>query len=252
MTTRRQFARIAAGATLGGLGLSTAQSAQAAEPLPNAPIVVELFTSQGCSSCPPADRLLGELSRRPDVLTLSVHVDYWDYIGWKDPFATAATTARQHGYAQSLKQRYLYTPEMVFGGVVHDPGTSARRVEKMLRQAAERPGPRVQPVLSALTAGRALIELPQTANVPAADLWLLSVDPRHVTAVGRGENRGATLTNFNVVRSIEKFATWSGKAARWTVSADRLGPGAAMVVLVQVAEHGPIVGAARMDRLPTN
>lgn len=252
MTTRRQFARIAAGATLGGLGLSAIRSAQAADPLPNAPIVVELFTSQGCSSCPPADRLLGELSRRPDVLTLSVHVDYWDYIGWKDPFATALSTARQHGYAQALKQRYLYTPEMVFGGIAHDPGTNAGRVEKLLRDVAERTLPRVQPVLSALTAGRALIELPETTGVPPSDLWLLTVDPRHVTAVGRGENRGATLTNYNVVRSIEKFATWGGKAARWTVTADKLAAGAAMVVLVQTAEHGPIIGAARMDRLPTN
>jgi hypothetical protein len=122
----------------------------------------------------------------------------------------------------------------------------------MLQQAAEKAGPRANPVLSVLSGGRGLIELPKTAGVPVADIWLLSVDPRHVTAVGRGENRGVTLTNFNVVRSIEKLATWQGEAARLTVEADRLAPGAAMVALVQTANHGPILGAARLDRLATN
>ena len=252
MTTRRQFARIAAGAALGGLGFSAQRVAQAADPLSNAPVVVELFTSQGCSSCPPTDRLLGELSRRTDVIALSVHVDYWDYIGWKDPFATAATTARQHSYAQALKQRYVYTPEMVFNGAAHDPGTNPARVERMLQQAAEKAGPRANPVLSALSGGRGLIELPKTAGVLPSDIWLLSVDPRHVTAVGRGENRGVTLTNFNVVRAIEKLATWQGEATRLTVEAAKLAPGAGVVVLVQAANHGPILGAARLDRLAIN
>ena len=252
MTTRRQFARIAAGAALGGLSLSSPRAAPADVSLPNPPVVVELFTSQGCSSCPPADRLLGELSRRPDVITLSVHVDYWDYIGWKDPFASAATTARQHAYAQALKQRYVYTPEMVFNGAAHDPGTNAGRVDKMLRQAAERTGPRANPVLSALSGGRGLIELPKTVGVPPAEIWLLTVDAHRVTSVGRGENRGATLTNFNVVRSIEKLAAWNGEATRLTVAADKLPPGAAMVVLAQSVKCGPILGAARLDRLATN
>ncbi|MBM3623045.1 MAG: DUF1223 domain-containing protein [Alphaproteobacteria bacterium] len=252
MTTRRQFARIAAGAALGGLGLSSPGAAQPTVPLPNPPVVVELFTSQGCSSCPPADRVLGELARRPDVIALSVHVDYWDYIGWKDRFASAATTARQHAYAQSLKQRYVYTPEMVFNGAAHDPGINASRVEKLLRQAAEKAGARVNPVLGALSGGRGLIELPKTPGVPPVDVWLLGVDSRHVTSVSRGENRGATLTNVNVVRSIEKIATWSGEAARLTVASDKLAPGAAMVVLVQSVNCGPILGAARLDRLATN
>jgi hypothetical protein len=252
MTTRRQFARIAAGAALGGLGLSSRRAAQAADPLPDPPVVVELFTSQGCSSCPPADRVLGDLARRPDVIALSVHVDYWDYIGWKDRFATALTTARQHAYAQALRQRYVYTPEMVFNGAAHDPGTNAGRVEKLVKQAAEKAGARVNPVLGALSGGRGLIELPKTANAPPSDIWLLGVDPRHVTAVSRGENRGVTLTNVNVVRSLEKVATWTGEATRLTVAAGKLPPGAAMVVLVQGVGHGPIMGAARMDRLATN
>lgn len=251
MTTRRQFTRIAAGAALGGLGVGVHEAARAADPLPNAPVVVELFTSQGCSSCPPADRLLGELARRPDVIALSVHVDYWDYIGWKDPFATPATTARQHAYAQTLKQRYVYTPEMVFNGAVHDPGTNAARVEKMLRQAAERVGKRANPTLSALSGGRSLIELPRTAGVPLSDIWLLGVDPRHVTSVGRGENRGATLTNVNVVRSLEKLATWNGEAARWTIPAGKVGA-TTMVALVQTTDHGPILGAAKLDGLAIN
>jgi hypothetical protein len=141
---------------------------------------------------------------------------------------------------------------MVFNGATHDPGTNPGRVERMLRQAAERAGPRVNPVLSPLSGGRGLIELPRTAGVPLSDIWLLSVDPRHVTNVGRGENRGATLTNINVVRSVERLSTWNGEAARLTVPAEKLLPGAAMVALVQTTEHGPILGAARLDRLAIN
>jgi hypothetical protein len=230
------------------LGPGEARAGDAGAPV----VVVELFTSQGCSSCPPADALLGELARRPDIVALAFHVDYWDYIGWKDPFATAATTARQHSYAQTLKQRYVYTPEMVFNGATHDPGTNPGRVERMLRQAAERAGPRVNPRLTALSGGHGLIELPKTTGVPLSDIWLMSVDLRHVTNVGRGENRGATLTNFNVVRSVEKLATWNGEAARLTVPSGKLLPGAAMVALVQTTDHGPILGAARLDRPATN
>src|SRR6185369_6337072 len=103
---------------MAGAGLALAPQAPAGDK--QGPWALELFTSQGCSSCPPADRELGACARRPDIVALSYHVDYWDYIGWKDRFATPATTARQHTYASVLKQRYVYTPEMVVDGIAHD------------------------------------------------------------------------------------------------------------------------------------
>src|SRR5580765_8249852 len=99
------------------------------------PLAIELFTSQGCSSCPPADLQLGKLARRPDVVALSFHVDYWDYIGWKDPFATRATTDRQRAYARVLKQRYVYTPEMVVEGIGHETGREPGPIDALLSKA---------------------------------------------------------------------------------------------------------------------
>src|ERR1700742_3135004 len=107
--------------------LGTAALASVGSPAPaetGGPWSIELFTSQGCSSCPPADKRLGQLARRPDIVALSFHVNYWDYIGWTDPFASKATTERQHIYARTLKQRYIYTPEMVVDGRAHDPGVN--------------------------------------------------------------------------------------------------------------------------------
>src|SRR5471032_1108325 len=102
---------------------------------PSGPWAIELFTSQGCSSCPPADAQLGKLRERPDIVALSFHVDYWDYIGWKDPFASKTMTNRQHAYARVLHQRYVYTPEMVVDGVTHEPGVTKTSIDEMLAAA---------------------------------------------------------------------------------------------------------------------
>src|SRR6476646_2201804 len=112
------------------------------------PWAVELFTSQGCSSCPPADAELGKLAQRPDIVALSFHVDYWDYIGWKDRFATKATTERQRAYARMLKQRYVYTPEMVVDARVHQPGLSDGQIESMLADARRQSPARATPQLA--------------------------------------------------------------------------------------------------------
>src|SRR5215467_8945471 len=111
------------------------------------PWAIELFTSQGCSSCPPADLQLGKLGRRNDIVALSFHVDYWDYIGWKDRFATHETTERQRAYARALKQRYVYTPEMVVDGIGHDPGVTPDPIAKLLGEAQRRSPRRATPEL---------------------------------------------------------------------------------------------------------
>lgn len=212
------------------------------------PAVVELFTSQGCSSCPASDRQLGELAKRPDVLALSLHVDYWDYIGWKDPFATPANTERQRAYARALRQRYVYTPEMVFGGLAHDPGYDPAKIARMLRKVADHPGPRVSPTLTQAAGNGLAVAMPETRLTEPCDVWLVTFDRQHQTKVARGENKGAMLTNYNVVRSLEKLATWNGETASWNVPAERIGTGQAIAVIVQQASHGRIIGAARLDR----
>jgi hypothetical protein len=247
LSLRRFMLALHIAAFTGSAG-AAAQTAGSGVPSPASPTVVELFTSQGCSSCPPSDQQLGELAKRSDLLPLSLHVDYWDYIGWKDPFASPVNTERQRGYARSLKQRYVYTPEMVVGGLVHDPGYDQAKVGKMLRMAAERSGPRAHPALARAAGNGIAVTLPETHLTTPCDVWLVTFDRQHRTDVARGENKGATLVNHNVVRSLEKLATWNGEAARWTVPAERVGLGQSVAVVVQQASFGPIIGASRLDR----
>jgi len=167
------------------------------------PTVVELFTSEGCSSCPPADALLAELARRPDVLALSFHVDYWDRLGWKDPFSSRAATDRQSRYAKLLKLATVYTPQIVVDGRWEAVGSDRTDVERALELA--RRDPSEVPVTLALDHGQAQIALGPGAGV-AASVLLIGFDRRHVTAVKRGENSGRTLAHVDVVRGLEEIA----------------------------------------------
>jgi hypothetical protein len=169
------------------------------------PIVVELFTSEGCSSCPPADALLAELAGRPDVLALSFHVDYWDRLGWKDPFSSREATERQNRYATLLALHTVYTPQIVVDGRWQAVGSDRADVEKALDRA--RSNRRVVPVTLTLTLdhGQAKIALDPGSDAAAAIL-LIGFDRRHVTAVKRGENSGRTLAHVDVVRGIEEIA----------------------------------------------
>jgi hypothetical protein len=174
------------------------------------PTVVELFTSEGCSSCPPADALLAELAGRPDVLALSFHVDYWDRLGWKDPFSSPDATRRQHGYADLLGLATVYTPQMVVDGRWQAVGSDRGEVEQALG-SARRTHDDV-PVSLAVDHGRAQITIGQGGDGITATLLLIGFDRRHVTAVARGENGGRTLAHVDVVRSIEEIATFDGRA----------------------------------------
>jgi hypothetical protein len=188
-------------ALLLSLGLALAlPPAQAGE----RPIVVELFTSEGCSSCPPADALLAELARRPDVLALSFHVDYWDRLGWKDPFSSRAATDRQNRYAKLLALATVYTPQIVVDGKWQAVGSDRADVEQALDRA-HRDRPEV-PVTLALDHGQAQIALGPGSDGVAASVLLIGFDRRHVTAVKRGENSGRTLAHVDVVRGLEEIA----------------------------------------------
>lgn len=230
---------------IGTASLAAVPAARAAAP---GPWAIELFTSQGCSSCPPADAQLGRLIRRPDIVALSFHVDYWDYIGWKDPFASPANTERQKTYGRTLRQSSIYTPEMVFDGAAHDPGVNGGSVESLLETARRRSANRATPHLERAADGTVAISLEAfTLDRYGADVTLAVYDRRHTTPVRRGENQGATLDNFNVVRRFEPVARWDGQAARWTVPADRFADGQGIAVLVQKAGQGPMLGCNKLE-----
>ena len=206
------------------------------------PIVVELFTSEGCSSCPPADALLAELASRPDVLALSFHVDYWDRLGWKDPYSSREATERQNRYATLLDLATVYTPQIVVDGKRQAVGSDRADVEHALDLA--RRNRQEVPVTLALDHGEAQIKLSPGGDAVSASVLLIGFDRRHVTAVKRGENGGRTLAHVDVVRGVEEIARYSSSAGaiaapiRW--HCDRI---------VQAAD-GRILGVAIGDAEP--
>ncbi len=212
----------------------------AAEP-DTPPTVVELFTSQGCSSCPPADAFLGQLAGRPDVVALGFHVDYWDYIGWKDPFASAEFTSRQRGYAEVLGQRYVYTPQMVVDGMSHTTGSRVGAVERLI--AARRDAPKVRVRLVGEPGGTLNVSIGSGQTDRPADVWFITFERNQSTEVARGENGGRRLTNYNIVRSVRRLGGWDGTAKRFTVALGEVNEDGC-AVLVQAAGQGEILGAA--------
>ncbi len=211
---------------------------------PRSPPVVELFTSQGCSSCPPADALLGELAARKDVIALSLHVDYWDYIGWRDPFASPEMTARQRSYARHLGSATVYTPQMVIDGRAEVIGSRRAEVLAALEAAASRPQP-----LSLSIEDRRLLLSRGTAPPKGAELWLVGFDQSKETAIERGENAGRRLVYHNVAHSWRSLGTWRGEAMELPLdlSAERAAGRSGVVVLVQEGDGGPILAAPRKD-----
>ncbi len=204
------------------------------------PAVVELFTSQGCSSCPPADVLLGELARRGDVVALAYHVDYWDHLGWKDPFASAAATDRQRLYARHLRLSSLYTPQMVVDGAVDVVGLDRHAILAAL--AGPRQGPDIRVILEngmvkvAVAAGKA---------AAASDVVLVAYSEEAETKVKRGENAGRSLKEYGIVRAVYPLGNWTGGATSYTVDASKVdGDATAVAVLVQEPGQGRILGAA--------
>ncbi|HTV46246.1 MAG TPA: DUF1223 domain-containing protein [Stellaceae bacterium] len=206
------------------------------------PIVVELFTSEGCSSCPPADALLARLATRPDVLALSFDVDYWNSLGWKDPFSSPAATARQRHYAELFGLATVYTPQMVVDGSWEVVGSDRQAVEHALDAARQRPA--AVPVRLVLDHGAARIGLGAADRPVSAAVWLIGFDRRAQDRVSRGENAGRMLTHIDVVRGMTRIGDYTG-AARAIASAipwrtDRV------AALLQAAD-GRILGAAVAD-----
>ncbi|EDZ47242.1 conserved hypothetical protein [Rhodobacterales bacterium Y4I] len=209
------------------------------------PVVVELFTSQGCSSCPPADALLHELAARDDVLPLALHVDYWDYIGWKDKFARREHTRRQKGYAHAGGRRMIYTPQMVIMGQEDVVGADAVQVESAIRKHQKKP----RPVALKLQrqGGELVIRLKPRSRMPKSRLLvqLVRFTPQRTVSITRGELAGKTLSYANVVEDWQVAAEWDGaEPLELTVPLTGSQPAA---VLVQEAPFGPVIAAARAD-----
>ncbi len=202
-----------------------------------APVVVELFTSQGCSSCPPADDVLAALSEKPGIVALSFGVTYWDQLGWKDTFATPEYTARQRDYAAALGKRSVFTPQIVVNGRADAIGSRRPDVEALIASARRQPdGPSIS-----ITADQVAIGAGRTPRV--ADIWLVRYDPRTVqVAIRRGENGGRTLPHKNVVRALERLGGWNGAPTQ--IPLPPAPAGLKTAVLVQAQNGGPILAAA--------
>jgi hypothetical protein len=206
--------------------------------------VIELFTSQGCSSCPPADRIAGELAQDSSLVVLSLPVDYWDYIGWKDTLASPACTARQKGYAAARGDGQVYTPQVVIDGVMHVIGSDRGAVDSAVASHA---GAMKLDVGAKVSGGRIAVDVGAGAGERAA-VWLVEIQPQARVEVGRGENAGRTLTYTNVVRKMTRLGDWTGAAAHYEAPAGKAD--ARYVALVQAGapeKPGAILGAARAE-----
>ncbi|MGH6995756.1 MAG: DUF1223 domain-containing protein [Stellaceae bacterium] len=215
-----------------------------------APVVVELFTSQGCSSCRPADAYFGELAKRSDVIALGFHVDYWNYIGWNDPFAKPWATARQRQYQDDLKTRFVYTPQIVVDGAAEAVGSDDEKCDALIDAAKTKAEPRPTLALHWRADGALAVDV-GSGESPAgqpATLWLIGYDSTHTTQVLRGENEGLTITDFHPVRSYSQLGKWAGWSAEFIVPAAKaktLGDGG-IAVLLQERGTGPILTAAEI------
>lgn len=226
-------------ALMTGSGLAVAESAH------QKGVVVELFTSQGCSSCPPADKFLGELVRNSDVLGLSFSVTYWDYIGWKDVFASEANDARQDAYREQLRSRYVYTPQMVIGGVEHAVGSDRSSVEALIRKHAATM--QRLPLRWSFEGGQLNITLP--ASKADATLWLFDLDHEKNIDIRRGENKGKVVTYHNIVRNIRSLGHWDGneKTIRLDLADIRAQGREGCALVVQEQGYGPILAALEVS-----
>ena len=211
--------------------------------------VVELYTSQGCSSCPAADALLQRLAERDDVIALSLSVDYWDYLGWKDTLASPKFSERQRAYAKVRGDGAIYMPQMVVNGLAHVNGSNEGQVAKAIEKTAKTAI--YVPIALSEEKGKLVVEAAASlTGTPPKDatLWLAVIAKRVQVPITRGENQGKTVTYYNVVREMMPIGTWSGKTL--TVHLERSSfmqaSTEACAVLLQQGHAGPIIGAAML------
>ncbi len=210
--------------------------------------VIELYTSQGCYSCPPADAFLGELIKRDDVIALTLPVDYWDYLGWKDTFGSPAHSKRQRDYARRRGDRQVYTPQMVFNGKRHAVGSRRNAVFDALKEES-RADQSTQVQVTLKSDGKSIMVsaggFAGAGEAPSATIWLLLSSKAETVAIKRGENRGKTLTYHNVVRQMVPIGAWHGKAIEVELPKSDVMEGYdGCTAILQVNGAGEILGAA--------
>jgi hypothetical protein len=238
--------RLASASLVAGLSIATFAIAQAGE----SRALLELFTSQGCSSCPAADKLLGELSADPSVVALSVPIDYWDYLGWKDTLANPGHSARQRAYAHLRGDRQVYTPQIVVNGAAHALGSDHTAIDRAIAQTDQKPGVMSLPVLLSMGGSGLSVQIDAAKTDHAVgEVWLCPLMKAVQVSIDRGENRGRTITYHNVVRNWIKLGDWSGTQASWNVPISEIeaSDGDAAAVMVQEGTHekpGIVLGAA--------
>ena len=212
--------------------------------------VVELFTSQGCSSCPPADQIIGELAKDPNVIALSMPIEYWDYLGWKDTLADSRFSARQKAYSQMRGDRDVYTPQVIVNGSANVIGSDRSAIDSAI-QNTQKAGVMSVPVTMSLSGKQINVSVAASKSPTSAhgEIWICSVSKSVPISIRRGENRGREVTYYNVVRNILKVGDWNGSSGSWTVPLENItrdGVDAA-VVYVQDGNRekpGPMLGAA--------
>lgn len=208
------------------------------------PVVLELFTSQGCSSCPPADALLAELAGEPNVIALALHVDYWDYLGWADTFGQPAFTKRQRGYAKRARERMIYTPQMIVQGEDRLVGSDAEAiVARIAAHQAQTPT-----VTLEIARGEGMLQIalaPVATPVGAADVYVARFIPRHAVSIEGGENSGHEIDYVNIVTDWSTVARWDGTSTL-TLSVGLVGS-EPVAVIVQRERLGPVLTAAQLQ-----
>jgi len=214
------------------------------------PVLVELFTSQGCSSCPPADGFMNDLTKQPGVVALTMPVDIWDYLGWKDSFAKREFSLRQQAYAPGLPSRSVFTPQMVVGGIADVVGSRRAEATGLIAAQANGDVPGADVTLT-LNGESAIIEIPETPALKDANatVWVARVLSEREVNIGDGENRGKVIVYSNIVRDLSAAGMWHGEALKLEIPArqnmgetyDRL------AVFVQQGETGPVLGVALID-----
>jgi len=230
---------------VGLLTFTTSLALTSATALAKSPVVVELFTSQGCSSCLKADGLMGEVADRPGILVLTYAVDYWDYLGWRDTFAKEDYSTRQRAYMKRMSGREVYTPQIVVNGTAETAAIHADKVDQLIataRRAKGLPSPQIrQRSDTRISVG--------SGRFPkgGAEVWLVRYDPSdQAVEIKRGENRGKTMVYHNVVRDLVRLGSWTGKARSYTLpppETDSAGEGLESVILVQGARGGRMLGS---------
>ncbi len=213
--------------------------------------VIELFTSQGCNSCPPADAILGDYAKDADILALSFPVDYWDYLGWKDTLASHENTVRQKAYSEARGDRQVYTPQVVVNGAAHVVGSNRQQIEAALNNSPPLPVPvSMEPGTDSTTV---TIGASPTPGKAKGTIWLALYDDPVTVPIERGENTGMSLTYYNVVRKLRPIAMWKGKEVTIELPKSELDQAeVSRCAVILQTEHdnglpGPILGAATID-----